>query len=64
MIECGLGCYVITIRDHESRLQAVVECDTWADIPSMLDSLLGSGKLPWKPFKSFRKKEKKLKEGE
>lgn len=54
----------MTVKDHESRLQAVIDCDTWNDIPPLLDSLLCGGKLPWKPFKSFRRKEKKLKEGE
>ncbi len=57
-MECGLGCWVVTLRDHESRLQAVIEADQWQDIPSQLEGLLGRGAIPWKPFKSYRKKEK------
>jgi hypothetical protein len=54
----------VTLRDHEARLQASIEADCWQDIPAQLEGLLGRGAIPWKPFKSFRKKEKKLKEGE
>lgn len=54
----------MTIKDHESRLQASFEADMWRDVPAALESLLARGKLPFKPFKSFRKKAGKLKDGE
>jgi hypothetical protein len=63
VVEVGLGCYVVTLRDHESRLQCSVEADCWSDVPSQLEGLLGRGQLPWKPFRSFRKKERPPDEG-
>lgn len=62
-MECGLGCWVVTLKDHEGRVSCAFEADCWADIPAQLESLLGRGTLPWKPFKSYRKKEKPPDEG-
>lgn len=62
-IECGLACYLVTLRDHEGRQQATVECDMFRDIPSLLEGLLARGKAPWKAFRSYREKAKKSKDG-
>lgn len=58
-VECGFGGWIVTVKDHEQGLQAALEVDVWADIPSALESALLAGTLPWKEFKTYRKKKPK-----
>jgi hypothetical protein len=59
VVECGFGGWIVTLKNHEESLQATIEVDVWEDIPSALEAALASGKMPWKEFKSFRKKKPK-----
>lgn len=54
-----MGTWIVTVKDHDSCLQFVTEVKTLENIPEALESLLGAGKAAWRPFKSYKRKNKK-----
>jgi hypothetical protein len=62
-VECGLGNWVITLKDHETGLQGTLEIEVLENLLPALEYVLGAGRVAWKPFKSHRRKVKPPKDG-
>jgi hypothetical protein len=46
----------VTLREHDAGLQAVLELDQLVDLATAVEAVLASGKVPWRPYKSYRSK--------
>ena len=49
-----MGCWLVTVKDHESQLQFTVDVDTLQGLAEAVEVILCSGIVPWRQFKSYK----------
>jgi hypothetical protein len=58
VVEASVGCWLVTLREHEVQKQFTVPVETLAGLAGALEAVLASGSIPWRDFKSYKLKNK------